>query len=137
MANLQAECEFRLDLKKTRVQPFPRVSPRLPSPEIFTKESVLEEKNLSGGVIFSFRRDREIAEVAISTMILRPLVAPKETEKLGTLSLSLRKNERTPACQDTTGQDERWGRAWGVHLGTVWLWKQVPIFASNVRFSVH
>ena len=72
MANFQAECEFRLDLKKTRVRPFPRVSPRLPSPKIFTKESVLEEKNLSGGVIFSFRRDREIAEVAISTMILRP-----------------------------------------------------------------
>ena len=88
-------------------------------------------------MILSFRQDRENAEVAISTMILRPLVAPKETEKLGTLSLSLRKNERTPACQDTTGQDERWGRAWGVHLGTVWLWKQVPIFASNVRFSVH
>ena len=33
-------------------------------------------------MIFSFRRDREIAEVAISTMILRPLVALKETEKL-------------------------------------------------------
>ena len=88
-------------------------------------------------MIFSFRRDPENAEVAILTMRLGPPVAPTETEKLDAMPLSLRKNEWTPACQDTTGQDEPWGRAWGVHLGTVWLWKQVPIFASNVRFSVH